>query len=160
MAFRPADRSDAYSVGTLVTFGAFSLINLGDLSWNQEYGLVCPTNRIGEVDVLVASQHGDDEAGSATFVHAIRPQVAVTNNGPRKAVVGPLLQTLRASPRLEGLWQLHYSLLGNRENVAEEFIANVGDVDIGYGLHLSARADGRFAIANARTGQTKTYAAR
>jgi beta-lactamase superfamily II metal-dependent hydrolase len=162
-AFKPMKdetSDDAYSVGTLVTFGAFSLMNLGDLSWNQEYGLVCPTNRIGQVDVLLASQHGDDEAGSATFVHAIRPQVAVTNNGPRKAVVGPILQTLRASPGLEGLWQLHYSLLGNQENVPEEFIANVGDVDSGYGLRLSARADGRFTIANARTGQTKTYAAR
>jgi beta-lactamase superfamily II metal-dependent hydrolase len=151
---------DAYSVGTLVTFGAFSLMNLGDLSWNQEYGLVCPTNRVGEVDVLLASQHGDDEAGSATFVHAIRPQVAITNNGPRKAVVGPIVQTLRASPGLQDLWQLHYSLLGNRENVAEEFIANVGDVDTGYGLQLSARADGRFSITNARTGRTKNYAAR
>jgi hypothetical protein len=44
--------------------------------------------------------------------------------------------------------------------VPEEFIANLGDVDGGYGLRLSARPDGRFAIANARTGQTKTYAAR
>ena len=72
---------DAHSVGTIVTHGMFRLINLGDLSWNQECGLVCPTNRIGTVDVLLASQHGDDEAGSATFVHAIRPRVAVTNNG-------------------------------------------------------------------------------
>ena len=100
-AFKPMNdetSEDAHSVGTLVTFGAFRLINLGDLSWNQEYGLVCPTNRVGEVDVLLTSQHGDDEAGSATFVHAIRPQVAVMNNGPRKAVIGPIIQTLRASP--------------------------------------------------------------
>jgi competence protein ComEC len=151
---------DAYSVGTLVTFGAFSLINLGDLSWNQEYGLVCPTNRVGEIDVLLTSQHGDDEAGSATFVHAIRPQVAVMNNGPRKAVIGPIIRTLRASPGIEDLWQLHYSFLGNRENVAEAFIANIGEVDGGHGLKLSARADGSFTITNARTGLTKTYAAR
>jgi hypothetical protein len=45
---------DAHSVGTLVTHGKFRLVNLGDLSWNQEYGLVCPTNRIGPVDVLLA----------------------------------------------------------------------------------------------------------
>lgn len=162
-AFQPMKdetSDDAYSVGTLVTFGAFSLINLGDLSWNQEYGLVCPTNRIGEVDVLLTSQHGDDEAGSATFVHAIRPQVAIMNNGPRKAVIGPIIQTLRGSPAIEDLWQLHYSLLGNRENVAEEFIANTGEVDSGHGLKLSARADGSFTITNARTGHTKTYAAR
>jgi beta-lactamase superfamily II metal-dependent hydrolase len=162
-AFKPMKdetSDDAHSVGTLVTFGAFRLLNLGDLSWNQEYGLVCPTNRIGEVDVLLTSQHGDDEAGSATFVHAIRPQVAVMNNGPRKAVIGPIIQTLRASPGIEDLWQLHYSLLGNRENVAAEFIANVGEVDGGHWLKLSARADDSFTITNARTGYMKTYAAR
>jgi hypothetical protein len=151
---------DAHSVGTLVTFGAFRRINLGDLSWNQEYGLVCPTNRVGKVDVLLTSQHGDDEAGSAAFVHAIRPQVAIMNNGPRKAVVGPIIRTLRASPGIEDLWQLHYSLLGNRENVADEFIANIGEVDSGQWLKLSARADGRFTITNARTGSTKPYVAR
>ena len=32
---------DAHSVGTIVTHGMFRLINLGDLSWNQECGLVC-----------------------------------------------------------------------------------------------------------------------
>jgi beta-lactamase superfamily II metal-dependent hydrolase len=162
-AFKPMKdetSEDAHSVGTLVTFGAFRLINLGDLSWNQEYGLVCPTNRVGEVDVLLTSQHGDDEAGSATFVHAIRPQVAIMNNGPRKAVIGPIIQTLRASPGIEDLWQLHYSLLGNRENVADEFIANIGEVDSGQWLKLSARADGSFTITNARTGSTKPYLAR
>jgi hypothetical protein len=82
------------------------------------------------------------------------------NNGPRKAVIGPIIQTLRASPGIEDLWQLHYSLLGNRENVADEFIANIGEVDSGQWLKLSARADGSFTITNARTGSTKPYVAR
>ena len=148
---------DAHSVGTLVTHGRFRLINLGDLSWNQEYGLVCPTNRIGTVDVLLASQHGDDEAGSATFAHAIRPRVAVTNNGPKKAVIQPIVRTLRASPGIEDIWQLHQSFLGTQENVAEAFIANVGESDAGHWLKLSARADGSFTMTNARTGMTRTY---
>jgi competence protein ComEC len=148
---------DAHSVGTLVTHGRFRLINLGDLSWNQEYGLVCPTNRIGTVDVLLASQHGDDEAGSATFVHAIRPRVAVTNNGPKKAVVQPIIRTLRASPGIEDVWQLHQSFLGTQENVEEQFIANVGEADAGHWLKLSARADGSFTMTNGRTGVTSTY---
>ena len=151
---------DAHSVGTIVTHGMFRLINLGDLSWNQEYGLVCPTNRIGEVDVLLASQHGDDEAGSATFVHAIRPRVAVTNNGPKKAVVQPIVRTLRASPGIEDVWQLHQSFLGTQENVDQPFIANVGEADAGHWLKLSARADGSFTMTNGRTGMTRTYSAR
>jgi competence protein ComEC len=151
---------DAHSVGTLVTHGRFRLINLGDLSWNQEFGLVCPTNRIGTVDVLLASQHGDDEAGSATFVHAIRPRVAVTNNGPKKAVVQPIIRTLRASPGIEDVWQLHQSFLGTQENVEERFIANIGEADAGHWLKLSARADGSFTMTNARTGATRTYGPR
>lgn len=151
---------DAHSVGTLVTHGRFRLINLGDLSWNQEYGLVCPTNRIGSVDVLLASQHGDDEAGSPTFVHAIGPRVAVTNNGAKKAVIQPLIRTLRASPGIEDVWQLHQSFLGTQENVDPPFIANVGETDAGHWLKLSARIDGSFTMTNGRTGMTRTYTVR
>ena len=148
---------DAYSVGTLVTHGEFRLMNLGDLSWNQEYGLVCPTNRVGTVDVLLASQHGDDEAGSPTFVHALRPRVAITNNGIKKGAIQPVIQTIRSSPGIEDLWQLHFSMLGNQLNGPEEFIANLGDVDTGYWLKLSAQADGSFTVTNSRTGDTKSY---
>ena len=104
---------DAHSVGTLVTYGKFRMVDLGDLSWNQEYGLVCPTNRIGAVDVLLTSQHGDDEASSPTFVHALRPRVAIINNGMKKAVIQPAAETVRSSPGILDLWQLHYSMLGN-----------------------------------------------
>ena len=102
-SFRPMrdeTSDDAYSVGTLVSYGEFRLMNLGDLSWNQEYGLVCPTNRVGTVDVLLASQHGDDEAGSATFVHALRPRVAITNNGMEKGAIQPAVQTILTSRAL------------------------------------------------------------
>ena len=160
MPMKDETSDDAHSVGTIVTHGRFRLLNLGDLSWNQEYGLVCPTNRIGTVDVLLASQHGDDEAGSSTFVHAIRPRVAVTNNGPKKAVVQPVIRTLRASPGIEDVWQLHQSFLGTQENVDAPFIANVGDADTGHWLKLSARTDGSFTMTNSRTGMTRTYAAR
>ena len=150
---------DAHSVGTLVTFGRFRTINLGDLSWNQEYGLVCPTNRIGTVDVLLASQHGDDEASSPTFVHALRPKVAVTNNGIKKAVIQPAAQTLRASPGFQDLWQLHFSMLGNQQNGPDPFIANLGEADTGHWLKVSAQADGSFAMTNGRTGYMKSYPA-
>jgi beta-lactamase superfamily II metal-dependent hydrolase len=150
---------DAHSVGTLVTFGKFRTVNLGDLSWNQEYGLVCPTNRIGTIDVLVASQHGDEEAGSPTFVHALRPKVAVTNNGVKKGVIQPIAETLRSSPGFQDLWQLHFSMLGNQQNGPPEFIANLGDVDTGHWLKVSAREDGSFTVTNGRTGVSKSYPA-
>ena len=149
---------DAHSVGEVITYGKFRTINLGDLSWNQEFGLVCPTNRLGTVDVLLASQHGDDDAGSATFVHALRPRVGILNNGPKKGAIQPIVQTMRISPGLQDIWQLHSSLLGNRLNVSDEFIANVGeDADTGHWLLVTAHADGSFSMTNGRTGFTKTY---
>jgi len=150
---------DAYSVGTVTAFGRFRIVNLGDLSWNQEYGLVCPTNRVGTVSVLLATQHGDEETGSPAFVYALRPQAVVAGNGPRKSVVGPLVRTVRAAPRPMDLWQLHQSFLGEQLNVAEPFIGNLGETDAGHWLKVSARADGSFSVTNGRTGATKTYAA-
>jgi competence protein ComEC len=150
---------DAYSVGTVTSYGRFRIINLGDLSWNQEYGLVCPTNRIGTVSVLLATQHGDEETGSPAFVYALRPKAVVTNNGPKKSVVGPLVRTVRAAPRPMDLWQLHQSFLGEQLNVAEPFIANLGEPDAGHWLKVTARADGSFTVTNGRTGETKAYAA-
>jgi beta-lactamase superfamily II metal-dependent hydrolase len=150
---------DAYSVGTVAAYGRFRIVNLGDLSWNQEYGLVCPTNRIGTVSALLATQHGDEETGSPAFVYALGPKAVITNNGPKKSVVGPLVRTVRAAPRPMDLWQLHQSFLGEQLNVAEPFIANVGEADAGHWLKLSARADGSFSITNGRTGYTRSYPA-
>jgi len=149
---------DAYSVGTVTAHGRFRIVQLGDLSWNQEYGLVCPMNRIGTASVLLATQHGDEETGSPAFVHALRPQAVVASNGPKKSVIGPLVRTVRSAPRPMDLWQLHQSFLGEQLNVADPFIANLGETDAGHWLKVSASADGRFSITNGRTGDTKTYA--
>jgi hypothetical protein len=86
--------------------------------------------------------------------------VAATNNGPKKAVVQPIIRTLRASPGIEDVWQLHQSFLGTQENVDEAFIANIGEADAGHWLKLSARTDGSFTMTNGRTGVTRTYNAR
>jgi beta-lactamase superfamily II metal-dependent hydrolase len=150
---------DAYSVGTVTAFGRFRIMNLGDLSWNQEYGLVCPTNRIGAVSVLLATQHGDEETGSPAFVYALQPKAVVTGNGAKKSVVGPLVRTVRAAPRPMDLWQIHQSFLGEQLNTADSFIANLGETDTGHWLKVSARADGSFSMTNGRTGETKAYPA-
>ena len=67
-----------------MAYGRFRTINLGDLTWNGELDLMCPTNRIGTVDVYLTSHHGLDRSGSPALVHALRPRVAVMNNGTRK----------------------------------------------------------------------------
>ena len=68
---------DEQSVGSQVTFGRFRLLYLGDFTWNLEFDLNCPVNRIGQVDVLVASRHGQPSSNSEALVHAVRPRVTI-----------------------------------------------------------------------------------
>ena len=75
---------DARSVGVLVTLGRFRLIDLGDLTWNKENELACPSNKVGTVDLYVSTRHGLNGAGSPALVHALRPRVAIINNAGRK----------------------------------------------------------------------------
>ena len=80
----PILRENARSVGLVLPFGRFSMLDLGDLTWNNEHDLVCPNNLLGMVDVYLTTHHGVDLSGPAVLVHAVQPRVAVMNNGPKK----------------------------------------------------------------------------
>lgn len=83
---READPSEnARSLGTLLTYGSFRMIDLGDLTWNKELELVCPNNLLGTVDVYLTTHHGWNQSGSPQIVDALHPRVAVMNNGVEKA---------------------------------------------------------------------------
>lgn len=160
---READPSEnARSVGTLITFGKFRMIDLGDLTWNKEYKLVCPENKIGTVDVYLSTHHGLNESGGPEIVHALRPRVAIMNNGAAKGGSPEAWQAIHSSPGLADLWQLHYSVAGGEaHNAPQQFIANPeadAQKDQGYWIELSAQSNGAFSVTNGRTHQTKTYA--
>src|SRR6478752_1607782 len=122
------DPENAQSVGSLVTFGQFRSIDLADLLWNKEHDLMCPTNPIGTIDLLMVSHHGTDPSNSPQLVHALQPRVAVMQNGTRKGAGAQTMPTLRTSPGLEDLWQLHWGYgAGIEQNSAGVFIANVDD---------------------------------
>ena len=125
---RAADGGDSRSVSLFVTYGRFRTVIMGDLTWNKEFELMCPTNPLGDVDVYLVSHHGSDTSGSASLVHALRPRAAIMNNGPRK---GGAIQTFQILGRLPGsvdLWQNHYSVPGGKEhNRPEAFIANLDE---------------------------------
>lgn len=156
---RRADPTEnAQSVATLIRFGKFRLANLADLTWNKELELVCPINRLGSVDVYLSTHHGMNLSGSAAIVHALAPRVAIMNNGAHKGGSPEAWQAIRSSPGLEDIWQLHYAVeAGNQNNAAERFIANPEENCRGYGLKLSAHADGSFTVTNTRTGYAKIY---
>src|SRR4030095_7199866 len=110
----------ARSVGTLITFGKFRLIDLGDLTWNKEVDLVCPNNRIGKVDVYLTTHHGLAASGAKPIVHALAPRVAIMNNGAKKGGSPEAWQIVKASPGLGDLWQVHFSIAGGKANNAPE----------------------------------------
>lgn len=158
---RDADPTEnARSLGTLITFGDFRLLDLGDLTWNKELELMCPNNPIGTVDVYLTTHHGLDQSGSPAVVDAVHPRVAIMNNGARKGGSPPAWQIIKDAPQLEDFWQIHYSMEGGKDhNVPDSFIANVDEHCQGDYLKLTAQSDGSFTVYNSRNKFQKTYKA-
>jgi competence protein ComEC len=155
----PADQTEnPRSLGTLITFGKLRILDLGDLTADKEFELMCPLNKIGKVDIYIASHHGFNQSGSTVFVHAIAPRIAIVDNGAHKGGSPSALDIIKSSPNLQALWQLHFSEeAGPAHNTSAEFIANPQDPDAGNYLKLAANPDGSFAIFNSRTNQSKQY---
>jgi competence protein ComEC len=155
---KPVDPTEnARSVGMMLSFGSFRMLDLGDLTWNKEHDLVCPNNLLGTVDLYLTTHHGLDQSGPAVLVHAVAPRVAIRNNGAKKGGMASAWKIIRDSPGLEDLWQLHYAVdAGADANVAEPFIAN-RDETTAHGIRVAAGRDGRFTVTNTRNGMSKTY---
>jgi len=146
------------SVGMLITFGSFRMLDAGDLTWNLEKELTCPVNRIGTVDLYLVSHHGMEFSGSPQWVNSLAPKVAVMNNGVRKGGVAERWQTVHDSPNHPDIWQLHYAVTAGKEhNSADPFIANVDEICEGKWLHLEADKSGTFKIVNPRNKYEKSY---
>jgi competence protein ComEC len=185
--FKPQDvdrTENAQSVGSHITFGKFRTLHLGDLTVNKEFDLMCPNNRLGIIDLWIVSHHGQPISNSEVLVHAIQPRVAILNNGTRKGGQPDAMKIIYSAPRLEDLWQMHFSLLSGQEyTVPGVFIANTVDdqpttmpisatpapapgpgaapppVHNGpaYYVKVSAQQDGAFTVTNARNGFSKSY---
>ena len=158
----PDATENARSVGTLITFGNFRALDMGDLTWNKEHELVCPNNKVGTVYLYIVSHHGSDLSGSPAFVEGIHPRVAIMDNGARKGGSPAAWQTIHSSPGLEDIWQLHYSIAGGKDNNAPDtFIANTDEVgDQGNWIHVTVHPDGSFTVNNSRNKYSKTYGPR
>ena len=170
---KPDPSEDARSVGVVISLGRFRMIDLGDLTWNKENELACPNNMVGTVDLYVSTRHGLNGSGSPALVHALRPRVAVINNAGKKGASREHFLTMKSSPGIEDIWQLHYSLPrpgipnlyetsdpgGPELNTLEPFIANPDDTT-SHSIRVSARPDGSFTVTNARNGHKKEYRAR
>ena len=132
----------------------------------------------------MASRHEQSSSNSEVLVPAIQPRVTIVNNGTRKGGQPDSMKILLNSPRLQDLWQIHFSQLGGQEyTVPGMFIANSVDDQqpampvapmppppqgtqappapqhngTAYWIKVSAQTDGTFTVTNGRNGFSKTY---
>ena len=148
-------QENGQSVALVIAFGKLRIADFGDLDSTVEHELACPANLIGSVDIVMTTHHGDNRAATPQMVHAMHPLVAVMNNGPDRG--GASWDSLRSSPGLLDIWQLHYTVKAPERNPADDFIANrPGDAD-GSWIEISAHEDGRFTVRNQRNGFEKSY---
>jgi competence protein ComEC len=142
---QPEDPSDnARSLGFLLSYGGFRFLDLGDLTWNIEYKLVHPSNKIGLVDVYQSTHHGLPISNNPVVIKTVQPRVAVFNNGPRKGGDPSVIATLRRLPEIKAIYQLHRNVIaGAQENTDPEFIANVSEKCQGESIKLAVAPDSR-----------------
>lgn len=176
------DPENSQSIGSVIALGRFRAADFGDLLWNREIALMCPDNPLGTVSLFMVTHHGLNASNSPALVHGVRPRVAIMQNGTNKGAAVDVMQTLRASPGLEDIWQLHWSYTaGIEHNAPGVFIANLeepaamaarlsaapasgGGRGAGppphlpaYWIKVTASADGTFTVANSRNNFSKTY---
>ena len=148
---------NARSLGFVMSWGKARILAGGDTSWNVENALVCPTNRIGPVDLYIADNHGSAISNSPAFVNSVKPRVVLFDNGPMKGADAAVFDTVRASPRLQALWQLHRAMRVPDKNEPDAHIVNTPDTTDGMTLQISVAKDATITVSNPRTGRSESY---
>jgi len=163
---KPTDNTEnSRSTGFLLSYGKFTFLDVGDLTWDREMMLACPSNKIGEVSLLQATHHGfsNGQSGAPALIWSLKPQVVVVNNGARKGFSNGGYETLAKIPGIEGIWQGHKGAMNDADhNTAEDMIANLeeGAADKGNWIKASVSSNGKFTVTNNRNKYTKSYTAR
>lgn len=155
---RAIDTSDnRNSIATVIQFGSFRFYDGGDMTWNTEAAMTCPTWQVGSVDVYQANHHGLDVSNNPLLLRALAPTVTVFNNGPRKGGALPVVQALRELPSLKAIYQVHRNQATPEANAPSTHLANDTETG-GNWMALSVSADGgSYTVRVPSTGHTATY---
>jgi beta-lactamase superfamily II metal-dependent hydrolase len=158
---KPVDQTDnASSIVQLISFGDFRFFDGGDLTWNVEHDLVTPLNRVGTVDVYQVTHHGLAQSNNPVLVKALEPTVAIMNNGVTKGCEPETFATLKSTPSIQAMWQLHKNLRpdGDVNNTTPQFIANMERECKGEYVKMSVSADAKsYTVSIPSTGFSQTY---
>lgn len=151
---------NARSTASVISWGKTKIAAFGDLTWDREKDLFCPIDRVGKVDVYLATHHGTGLSGSPAAVNALAPVVAIVGNSARKGADAERMKTIKASPRIQGVWQLHTTTVAADINGPAEMIANESTDQARekfFGLRLRIQKNGEITVINERNGFNKTY---
>jgi hypothetical protein len=157
-----SDVEDNQSIGLLITFGKFRMLDLADLEAHHGHDLVCPNNLIGTMDVYNVNVHGQFKGIAPELVGELHAQVILQANGPKKGADAETWPVLKAASgpqgKKKGIWQLHYSPnAGKTVNPPDDFIANLEPSDGFKWIRISATKNGRFIVTNTRNGFSQRY---
>jgi len=177
----PAAPENIRMVALAINYNNFKYASLADSDWSREMELACPVNKLGQINLYTINRHGGlDDSGAPALLNAIKPQVVVMNNGPRKGLGQTDARTkplpgnyapyernsylrLAKLPGIEGIWQEHRSLIDPdpAHNTAPDMIANMeeGAADSANTITATVTAGGQFTITNTRNNFSKTYMA-
>jgi beta-lactamase superfamily II metal-dependent hydrolase len=159
---RTPDPSDnARSLAFRFRLGSFAFLDCGDLTWNVEKKLVCPMDRIGQIDLYQVTHHGMSISNHPTLVKTIAPTVAIMNNGPRKGGDAATVKLLRSIPSIQAAYQLHKNAATSEaDNTEVALIAN-RDPAGGQFIHVSVLPDGtKFTVQIGADGPVRTFESR
>jgi len=159
-AIEPTDNDR--SLGFLLKYGGFRFLDLGDLTWNYEYKLVHPTDKIGPIDVYQSTHHGLTISNNTVLIKTVQPRVAIFNNGPKKGGHPQVVGTLRRLPETPAIYQMHRNVTASAgENTDPEFIANSDEECKAEPISVVVAPDAKSYTVNVySTNHSRTYQTR
>jgi len=156
------DRSDnARSLAFRFRLGAFDFLDCGDLTWNIEKQLVCPTDKIGPIDLFQVTHHGMDISNHPTLVRTIAPTVAIMNNGPRKGGAAGTVKLLRSIPSIKAAYQLHKNAATSAEDNTDPALIANQNAKGGQFIKVSVEPDGsRYSVQVGADGPKQVFSSK